>query len=133
MALSPAKAAKGCDVVLVCVGNDDDVRQVTTSEDGVLNSMREGSILVDHTTASAALARELYQKDGNQGVQVMNAQVSGVQAGAANGALTVMAGGDQVTYDSAKPVIDSYSNCKKPLGPAGNGQLSKATNQLCIA
>ena len=133
MALSPAKAAADCDVVLVCVGNDDDVRQVTTSEDGVLNSMREGSILVDHTTASAALARELYQKAGKQGVQFMDAPVSGGQAGAENGALTVMIGGDQVTYDSAKPVIDSYSKFNKLLGAAGNGQLAKAANQICIA
>ena len=133
MAPSPAEAAKDCDVVLVCVGNDNDVRQVATGETGVLSSMRKGSILVDHTTASAALARELYQEAAKQGVQFMDAPVSGGQAGAENGALTVMIGGDEATYAAAKPVIDSYSKFNKLLGAAGNGQLAKAANQICIA
>jgi 3-hydroxyisobutyrate dehydrogenase len=133
MAPSPAEAAKNCDVVLVCVGNDNDVRQVTTGEGGVLSGMQEGSILVDHTTASAELARELYQEAGSQGVQFMDAPVSGGQAGAENGALTVMIGGDEATYAAAKPVIDSYSKFNKLLGAAGNGQLAKAANQICIA
>ena len=130
---TPAKAAEGCDIVLVCVGNDDDVRQVVMGEDGVLAGMKEGTILVDHTTASAALARELDEEARSQGKKFLDAPVSGGQAGAENGALTVMVGGDQLVYEAARPVINVYSKFNKLLGPAGNGQLAKAANQICIA
>ena len=130
---TPGKAAEGCDIVLVCVGNDDDVRQVVLGKDGVLAGMKEGAILVDHTTASASLARELDEDARNLGKKFLDAPVSGGQAGAENGALTVMIGGDQSDYEAARPVIDVYSKFNKLLGPAGNGQLAKAANQICIA
>jgi 2-hydroxy-3-oxopropionate reductase len=119
--------------VLVCVGNDDDVRAVVLGESGALSAMKPGAILVDHTTASADLARELAGAAQQQGKQFLDAPVSGGQAGAENGALTVMIGGDPSTYDLAKPVIDCYSRFSKLLGPAGHGQLAKMVNQICIA
>lgn len=133
MAPTPAAAATDCDVVLVCVGNDDDVRQVILGEDGALDAMAEGKVLVDHTTASAELARELDAAAKAQGKQFLDAPVSGGQAGAENGVLTVMIGGEEATYNAAKPVIDTYSRFNKLLGPAGNGQLAKMVNQICIA
>ena len=133
MAPTPAEAAKNADAVLVCVGNDDDVRAVVLGESGVLSAMKPGAILVDHTTASADLARELAGAARQQGKQFLDAPVSGGQAGAENGALTVMIGGDPSTYDLAKPVIDCYSRFSKLLGPAGHGQLAKMVNQICIA
>jgi 3-hydroxyisobutyrate dehydrogenase-like beta-hydroxyacid dehydrogenase len=133
MAPTPAEAAKNADVVLVCVGNDDDVRAVVLGESGALAAMKPGAILVDHTTASADLARELAGAAQQQGKQFLDAPVSGGQAGAENGALTVMIGGDPSTYDLAKPVIDCYSRFSKLLGPAGHGQLAKMVNQICIA
>ena len=133
MAPSPAEAAIGCDVVLVCVGNDNDVRQVIQGETGALAGMKQGAILVDHTTASASLALELYSEAQGQGKQFLDAPVSGGQAGAENGALTVMIGGDQASYDAARPVIDTYSKFNKLLGAAGSGQLAKMCNQICIA
>ena len=133
VAPTPAEAAKNADVVLVCVGNDDDVRAVVLGENGALAAMKPGAILVDHTTASAELARELAGVAQQQGKQFLDAPVSGGQAGAENGALTVMIGGDQSTYDLAKPVIDCYSRFSKLLGPAGHGQLAKMVNQICIA
>jgi 3-hydroxyisobutyrate dehydrogenase-like beta-hydroxyacid dehydrogenase len=133
MAPTPAAAAGDCDVVLVCVGNDDDVRQVVLGNDGTLAAMKEGAILIDHTTASAELARELDAAARAQNKQFLDAPVSGGQAGAENGALTVMIGGEEASYIAAKPVIDSYSRFSKLLGPAGNGQLAKMVNQICIA
>jgi len=133
MAPTPAEAAKNADAVLVCVGNDDDVRAVVLGESGALSAMKPGAILVDHTTASADLARELAGAAQQQGKQFLDAPVSGGQAGAENGALTVMIGGDPSTYDLAKPVIDCYSRFSKLLGPAGHGQLAKMVNQICIA
>ena len=133
MAPTPAEAAKNADVVLVCVGNDDDVRAVVLGESGALSAMKPGAILVDHTTASADLARELAGAAQQQGKQFLDAPVSGGQAGAENGALTVMIGGDPSTYDLAKPIIDCYSRFSKLLGPAGHGQLAKMVNQICIA
>ena len=130
---APAEAAKNADVVLVCVGNDDDVRAVVLGQNGALAAMKPGAILVDHTTASAELARELAGVAQQQGKQFLDAPVSGGQAGAENGALTVMIGGDQSTYDLAKPVIDCYSRFSRLLGPAGHGQLAKMVNQICIA
>ena len=133
VAPTPAEAARNADVVLVCVGNDDDVRAVVLGQNGALAAMKPGAILVDHTTASAELARELAGVAQQQGKQFLDAPVSGGQAGAENGALTVMIGGDQSTYDLAKPVIDCYSRFSKLLGPAGHGQLAKMVNQICIA
>lgn len=133
MAPTPAEAAKNADVVLVCVGNDDDVRAVVLGGSGALAAMKHGAILVDHTTASADLARELAGAAQQQGKQFLDAPVSGGQAGAENGALTVMIGGDPSTYDLAKPVIDCYSRFSKLLGPTGHGQLAKMVNQICIA
>ena len=133
MALSPKAAAKGCAIVFSCVGNDDDVRQVILAEDGVLAGMNEGAILVDHTTASASLARELSAAANESGIGFLDAPVSGGQAGAENAALTVMIGGEQAVYDAVKPVIDSYAKFSKLLGPAGSGQLAKMANQICIA
>ena len=133
MAPTPAEAVKNADAVLVCVGNDDDVRAVVLGESGALSAMKPGAILVDHTTASADLARELAGAAQQQGKQFLDAPVSGGQAGAENGALTVMIGGDPSTYDLAKPVIDCYSRFSKLLGPAGHGQLAKMVNQICIA
>ncbi|MEQ8409580.1 MAG: NAD(P)-dependent oxidoreductase [Gammaproteobacteria bacterium] len=130
---TPAAAAQGCDAVLLCVGNDDDVRQVTSGEQGVLKSMAAGAVLVDHTTASASLARELFAVAKEQGVSFLDAPVSGGQAGAENGALTVMLGGEDKTYQRVAPLLDAYSRFHKLLGPAGNGQLAKMVNQVCIA
>jgi 2-hydroxy-3-oxopropionate reductase len=133
MAQSPAAAASGCDVVLSCVGNDDDVRQVLIGDSGALSAMRSGALLVDHTTASATLAREINSAAVEKGVGFLDAPVSGGQAGAENGALTVMVGGEDSHYETAKPVFESYSKFSKLLGPAGSGQLAKMVNQLCIA
>ena len=133
VAPTPAEAARNADVVLVCVGNDDDVRAVVLGQNGALAAMKPGAILVDHTTASAELARELAGVAQQQGKQFLDAPVSGGQAGAENGALTVMIGGDQSAYDLAKPVIDCYSRFSRLLGPAGHGQLAKMVNQICIA
>ncbi len=132
-ARSPALAVAGCDVVLVCVGNDDDVRQVVLGEAGAAGGMHAGSILIDHTTASAALARELNTVLAGQGIGFMDGPVSGGQAGAVNGALTVMLGGAESDYAKVKAIIDCYSRFSKVLGPAGNGQLAKMVNQICIA
>ena len=133
MADSPAAAASGCDVVLSCVGNDDDVRQVLLGDAGALSAMRSGALLVDHTTASATLAREINSAAAEKGVGFLDAPVSGGQAGAENGALTVMVGGEGSDYETAKPVFESYSKFSKLLGPAGSGQLAKMVNQVCIA
>ena len=133
VASTPAAAAAGCEIVLCCVGNDDDVRQVVLGEKGALAGMDEGAILVDHTTASASLARELHQIAREQGKRFLDAPVSGGQAGAENGALTIMIGGDPEDYAAVKPVLDSYSKFNKLLGVAGSGQLAKMVNQVCIA
>lgn len=133
LAPTPAEAARDCDVVLVCVGNDEDVRAVVLGEQGVLAAMSPGSVLVDHTTASAELARDLHNAAAEQQVGFLDAPVSGGQAGAENGVLTVMLGGNQSDYDKLGPVLDCYSRFHKLLGPAGNGQLAKMVNQICIA
>lgn len=133
MADTPAAAASGCDVVLSCVGNDDDVRQVLLGEAGALSAMQAGALLIDHTTASATLAREINSAAAEKGVGFLDAPVSGGQAGAEKGALTVMVGGESSDYETAKPVFESYSKFSKLLGPAGSGQLAKMVNQLCIA
>ena len=130
---TPAEAAKGADIVCMCVGNDKDIRSVTYGDDGVLAGMSSGAVLVDHTTASAEIAREM-EKDANAaGIGFIDAPVSGGQAGAENGALTVMIGGEQDAYDKAAPVIESYARMQRLLGSAGSGQLAKMVNQICIA
>jgi len=132
-AASPAEAAHGADFVFVCVGNDDDVRSVVHGKSGALAGMGKGAVLVDHTTASAELARELADEATNAGAAFLDAPVSGGQAGAENGKLTVMTGGKPEIFDRAKPVIDSYARACVLLGPNGAGQLAKMVNQICIA
>jgi 3-hydroxyisobutyrate dehydrogenase-like beta-hydroxyacid dehydrogenase len=130
---TPKQAAEGCDFVFCCVGNDDDLRSVTTGADGAFQSMKPGSIFIDNTTASAEVARELDAAAKTAGFGFLDAPVSGGQAGAENGALTVMVGGDQKAFDTAKPVIDCYAKMVGLMGPAGAGQLTKMVNQICIA
>jgi 3-hydroxyisobutyrate dehydrogenase-like beta-hydroxyacid dehydrogenase len=133
MARTPAAAAEGRDVILVCVGNDDDVREVITGSEGVMAGAKKGAVIIDHTTASAELARELSQTLTARGLEFLDAPVSGGQAGAENGALTVMLGGEESSYQKVTSVLDCYSRFHKLLGPAGNGQLAKMVNQICIA
>ena len=133
MADTPADAASGADIVFCCVGNDDDVREVTLGEAGALQSMSPGSILVDHTTASATLARELHAVAGERQVGFLDAPLSGGQAGAENGQLTIMVGGDDDVFERARPVMESYAKAITLIGPAGSGQLAKMVNQICIA
>ncbi|HEY3485475.1 MAG TPA: NAD(P)-dependent oxidoreductase [Ilumatobacteraceae bacterium] len=131
---TPAEAAEDADFVMVCVGNDDDVRSVATGDVGALHAMKPGSVLVDHTTASASLARELAASTAAVDVGFVDAPVSGGQAGAQNGALTVMCGADDVAvFERARDVIDAYAKACARLGPAGSGQLTKMVNQICIA
>lgn len=131
---TPREAAEGAEFVMVCVGNDDDVRSVVLGENGALAGMRAGSILIDHTTASADMARELSEACARQGVGFVDAPVSGGQAGAINGALTVMCGSnEEATFARAKAAIAPYSRACELLGPAGSGQLTKMVNQICIA
>ena len=132
-AATPAEVADGADIVFTCVGNDDDVRDVVTGTHGALSAMHEGSILVDHTTASATLARELNDAAAAAGIGFLDAPLSGGQAGAENGQLTIMVGGDAAVYERAQPVMDSYAKAITLIGPAGSGQLAKMVNQICIA
>jgi 3-hydroxyisobutyrate dehydrogenase-like beta-hydroxyacid dehydrogenase len=131
--VTPAKAAEGCDFVFMCVGNDDDLRSVVYGDDGVLASLKKGAVLVDHTTASADVAREIHAKAAEQGVAFIDGPVSGGQAGAENGVLTVMCGGDQAPFDAAKPFMDCYGRAVTLMGEVGAGQLTKMVNQICIA
>jgi 3-hydroxyisobutyrate dehydrogenase len=132
-AATPAEAARGAEFVFSCVGNDDDLRSVALGADGAFSSMASGSIFIDNTTASAEVARELAALASDKGIGFIDAPVSGGQAGAENGVLTVMCGGDQATYDKAKPVIDAYARMVGLMGPVGAGQLTKMINQICIA
>ena len=132
-ASTPALAAKECEIVFCCVGNDDDVRQVVLGEQGILAGMPKGSILVDHTTASANIARELAEIAQNQGQHFLDAPVSGGQAGAENGMLTVMVGGEEETFTKVQPVMDAYARFSQLMGKVGSGQLAKMANQICIA
>jgi 3-hydroxyisobutyrate dehydrogenase len=132
-AATPKAAAEGQDFVMACVGNDNDVRAITIGKDGAFAGMKKGAIFVDHTTASAELARELDAEASKQGFKFVDAPVSGGQAGAENGVLTVMCGGSQDAYASAEPVIEAYARMCKRLGEAGSGQLTKMVNQICIA
>jgi 3-hydroxyisobutyrate dehydrogenase len=133
LAETPAKAAEGKDFVFCCVGNDDDLRSVTIGPDGAFAAMKEGAIFIDNTTASAEVARELAIEAGRRGFGFVDAPVSGGQAGAENGVLTVMCGGEQAHFDKARPVIDAYARMVGLMGPAGAGQLTKMVNQICIA
>ena len=130
---SPAKAAAGAQIVFVCVGNDDDVREVILGPEGVLGSMQASSVIVDHTTASASLAREIHAAAAERSVGFLDAPVSGGQAGAENGQLTVMVGGDAGVFADVEPVIDCYAKATTLIGPVGSGQLAKMVNQICIA
>jgi len=130
---TPAAAAEGVDIAFTMVGNDDDLRSVALGDDGVLAGLKAGALLVDHTTASAEVARELFALAKDKKIAAIDAPVSGGQAGAENGALTVMCGGEQGPFDKAKPIIDAYAKSCILLGPAGAGQLTKMVNQLCIA
>jgi len=130
---TPRKAATGADIVFCCVGNDDDVRDVILGEDGVLNGVDEGAIIVDHTTASATIAREIYAAAMEKGVGFLDAPVSGGQAGAESGQLTIMVGGDAEVYARAAPVMGCYAKAITRIGPVGSGQLAKMVNQICIA
>ena len=132
-AATPREAAKDADFVFCCVGNDDDVRSVIYGDDGAFAGMKPGAMLIDNTTASAELARELAEAASAKGFKFIDAPVSGGQAGAENGALTVMCGGEQADFDAAKPVIDAYAKMVGLMGPAGAGQLTKMMNQICIA
>ena len=129
---TPADAAAKADFVFTCVGNDIDLREVTFGENGIFKTIKKGAIYIDNTTASATIAREIYDYSIKNGFGFLDAPVSGGQAGAENGALTVMIGGDQESFDKAKDVIDCYSKKMKLLGKAGNGQLAKMVNQICI-
>lgn len=130
---TPAKAVAGADVVFSCVGNDDDLRSVVYGDDGILAGMGGSGVYCDHTTASAIVAREINEKCVELGIQFLDGPVSGGQAGAENGKLTVMVGGEQSTFDAAKPVIESYAQAVTLLGAAGSGQITKMVNQVCIA
>ena len=130
---TPAEAAKDADFVFCCVGNDNDLREVTLGAQGAFNTVRKGAVFIDNTTASANIARELHAAAKSKGFDFLDAPVSGGQAGAQNGALTVMVGGDQAAFDRAQPVIAQYARMVTLIGPAGAGQLTKMVNQICIA
>ena len=129
---TPAKATENADFVLTCVGNDNDLREVTFGDNGIFKTIKKAAVYIDNTTASATIAREIYDHAKKNDFGFLDAPVSGGQAGAENGALTVMVGGDQDSFDKAKNVIDCYSKKMKLLGKAGNGQLAKMVNQICI-
>lgn len=130
---TPRAAAEGREIVFACVGNDDDVRSVALGEEGILAGLSKGAAFVDHTTASAELARELSEIAATKGLGFVDAPVSGGQAGAENGTLTVMCGGEPEVFERVKPVIDAYARACTLIGPAGAGQLTKMVNQICIA
>ena len=132
-AATPQAAAVDAEIVFVCVGNDDDVREVILGDDGILAGIGEGAVIVDHTTASATIAREVYAVAAAKSVGFLDAPVSGGQAGAENGQLTVMVGGDEASFARAAPVIDCYAKAITHIGPVGSGQLAKMVNQICIA
>ncbi|HSC15478.1 MAG TPA: NAD(P)-dependent oxidoreductase [Gammaproteobacteria bacterium] len=133
LAATPAAAAQGVDIVFSCVGDDPDLREIALGSGGVIAAMRSGTIFCDHTTASADVAREIAVAGGKRGVHCLDAPVSGGQAGAENGKLTVMVGGDPGPFATAEPVIRSYAQAVRLLGPAGSGQLTKMVNQIAIA
>ena len=132
-AATPADAARDADFVFTCVGNDDDLRSVVTGETGAIAGMKSGAVLIDNTTASAEVARELAEAAKAKGIDFIDAPVSGGQAGAENGVLTVMCGGGEAVFDKARPVIEAYARMVGLMGPVGAGQLTKMINQICIA
>ncbi|SHE38368.1 3-hydroxyisobutyrate dehydrogenase [Loktanella atrilutea] len=132
-AATPAEAAKGAEIVLSCVGNDDDLREVTTGEHGAFHGMETGALFVDHTTVSAAVTRELYDAAKAKGLNFVDAPISGGQAGAENGQLSIMCGGDQDAYDRAAPVMEIYAKLCRRIGDSGAGQMTKMCNQIAIA
>jgi len=132
-AATPAEAAKDADFIFCCVGNDDDLREVTIGPDGAFSTMKKDVIFIDNTTASAEVARELDAEAKSRGFHFIDAPVSGGQAGAENGVLTVMVGADEATFERAKPIIDAYARSVGLMGPVGSGQLAKMVNQICIA
>ncbi len=132
LAKSPKEAAEGCEIVFSCVGNDNDVRQVILGDNGVFSGLSVGAILVDHTTASADLARDLNSLAKLQNKHFIDAPVSGGQAGAENGALTIMAGGEENIFAQVKPVMDAYARFSQLMGKVGSGQLAKMVNQICF-
>ncbi|MEJ2116822.1 MAG: NAD(P)-dependent oxidoreductase [Alphaproteobacteria bacterium] len=132
-ASTPAEAAREADFVFACVGNDDDLRAVTTGQDGAFKALKPGAVFIDNTTASAEVARELYAAAKTQGASFLDAPVSGGQAGAENGVLTVMVGGDADVFAKAEPVMAHYARSMKLMGPTGAGQLTKMVNQICLA
>jgi 3-hydroxyisobutyrate dehydrogenase len=132
-AATPAQAAHGAEIVMMCVGNDNDVREVALGGSGAFDGVTKGAVFVDHTTASAEVARQLHGEAKKRGFDFVDAPVSGGQAGAENGVLTVMCGGDAAPFGRAEPVIAAYARMCKLLGPSGSGQLAKMVNQICIA
>ena len=133
LASTPSKASSDAEIAFVCVGNDDDVREVILGDDGLLAGMPEGGIIVDHTTASATVAREAADAAAAKNIGFLDAPLSGGQAGAENGQLTIMVGGDAEVFELAKPVMDAYAKAITLIGPVGNGQMAKMVNQICIA
>jgi len=132
-AATPGEAAEGAEFVFACVGNDEDLRAVTLGSDGAFGNLRQGAIFVDHTTASATIARELHAAAAHRGAGFLDAPVSGGQAGAQSGQLTCMVGGDGAAFLQARPLMENYTRMLKLLGPPGSGQLAKMVNQICIA
>ena len=132
LAKTPHEAAIGAGFIFSCVGNDDDLRAVVSGDEGVLTAMDTGAVLIDHTTTSAEVARELAAACTARGCAMLDAPVSGGEAGAVNGVLTVMVGGEQAIYDQAAPLIDCFARARRLMGPAGAGQLTKMVNQICI-
>ena len=133
MALTPKEAAKDCDFVMACVGNDDDLRQVCVGDDGAFSSMKTGAIFVDHTTVSAKVTAELFALGKQGGISFVDAPISGGQAGAENAALSVMCGGDEPAYNAAEPVMNAYARICRRIGDSGAGQMTKMCNQIAIA
>jgi len=132
-AATPAEAADGADFIFTCVGNDDDLREVTIGDNGAFESVKPGAVFIDHTTTSAIAAKEVSAIATQKGFEFLDAPVSGGQAGAENGKLTVMTGGDEAAFEKARPVIESFAASVKLLGPSGYGQMTKMVNQICIA
>ena len=133
MADTPAQAAEGADFIFTCVGNDDDLREVSLGENGLFKSAKDGSVYIDNSTVSAEISRELYAAAKEKGFGFLDAPISGGQSGAEGGILTVMVGGDEDVFSKAEPIIDCYSRKVKLIGPSGSGQLTKMMNQMCIA
>ena len=133
MANTPAEAADGADFIFTCVGNDNDLKEVSLGENGLFNTAKKGSVYIDNSTVSAEISRELYKAAKDKGFDFLDAPISGGQAGAEGGILTVMVGGDEGTFKKAQPVIDCYSQKVKLIGTSGSGQLTKMMNQMCIA